>query len=138
MRHLLFVAADFAAAKEAFVPRERVIWPAVAHAQFPIARILERCGFGTPYQMADVAGNAILTLLQEATSTTEEKNRRVAEIVEKALHHLRVAKNEIADLQSEVRLHREKSERAEKWLRRIYDETERLFIQEPKEKRVGQ
>ena len=92
---------------------------------------------GEPYQ-ADVAGNAILTLLQEATSTTEEKNRRVAEIVEKALHHLRVAENRIADLQSEVRLHREKSERAEKWLRRIYDETERLFVHEPKEKRVGQ
>ena len=90
-----------------------------------------------PHQ-ADVAGNAILTLLQEATSTTEGKNRRVAEIVEKALHHLRVAEDRIAALQSEVRLHREKSERAEKWLRRISDEIEHLFIQESKEKRMGQ
>ena len=90
-----------------------------------------------PHQ-ADVAGSAILTLLQKATSTTEEKNRRVAEIVEKALHHLRVTEDRIAALQSEVRVHREKSERAEKWLRRIYDETEHLFIPESKEPRVGQ
>jgi hypothetical protein len=86
----------------------------------------------------DAAGQAILSLLQKANSSTEESNRRAAEIAEKAFHYLRVAEDRIASLQSEVRFYREKSERAGKWLRRIYDETEYLFIQESKEKRVGQ
>lgn len=92
---------------------------------------------GEPHQV-ELAGQAILSLLQKATNSTEESNRRAAEITEKLLHHLRIAEDRIASLQSEVRFYREKSDRAEKWLRRIYDETEHLFIQEPKERRVGQ
>ena len=91
---------------------------------------------GEPHQV-DAAGQAILNLLQTATNTAEENNRRAAEIAEKLFHHLRVAEDRVASLQSEVRLYREKSERAEKWLRRIYDEIEHGLIQQPKEKRVG-
>jgi hypothetical protein len=83
------------------------------------------------------AGQAILSLLQNAANTTEANNRRAAEIAEKLFRHLRVAEDRVASLQSEVRLYREKSERAEKWLRRIYDEIEHGLIQQPKEKRVG-
>jgi hypothetical protein len=91
---------------------------------------------GEPHPV-DAAGQAILSLLQNAANTTEANNRRAAEIAEKLFHHLRVAEDRVASLQSEVRLYREKSERAEKWLRRIYDEIEHGFIQQPKEKRVG-
>jgi hypothetical protein len=91
---------------------------------------------GEPHQV-DAAGQAILHLLQKATNSTEESNRRAADIAEKLFHHLRVAEDRIASLQSEVRFYRERAERAEKWLRRIYDETEHLFIEEPKGKRVG-
>ena len=34
----------------------------------------------------DAAGQAILSLLQQATNTTEANNRRAAEIAEKLLH----------------------------------------------------
>src|SRR5262245_23379965 len=89
---------------------------------------------GEPHQV-DVAGEAILSLLQKATNSTEENNRRAAEIAEKLLHHLRVAEDRIAALQSEVRLYREKSDRAEGWLRRISDEIEHCFNQRPKDRR---
>jgi hypothetical protein len=82
----------------------------------------------------DAAGQAILSLLQKVANTTEANNRRAAEIAENLFHHLRVAEDRIGSLQSEVRVYREKSERAEKWLRRIYNEIE--LIQQPKEKRV--
>jgi hypothetical protein len=91
---------------------------------------------GEPHPV-DAAGQAILSLLQKAANTTEANNRRAAEIAEKLFHHLRVAEDRVASLQSEVRLYREKSERAERWLRRIYDEIEHGLIQQPKEKRVG-
>jgi hypothetical protein len=81
----------------------------------------------------DAAREAILNLLQKATNSTEETNRRAAEIAEKLFHHLRVAEDRNVSLQAEVRLYRERSERAEKWLRRIYDEIEHRLIQQPKE-----
>jgi hypothetical protein len=102
------------------------------------SRVPERASnpSGKPHQV-DAAGQAVLTLLQKATDTAEANNRRAAEIAEKLFHQLRSAEDRIASLQSEAQFYREKSERAEKWLRRIYDEIERHFIQEPNEKRVG-
>jgi hypothetical protein len=91
---------------------------------------------GEPHQV-DLAGQAILSLLQKATDSTEESNRRAAEIAQKLLHHLRIAEDRIAALQSEVSLYREKSDRAEMWLRRIYDEIEHCLIQEPKDERMS-
>jgi uncharacterized protein YlxW (UPF0749 family) len=89
-----------------------------------------------PHQV-ELAGQAILSLLQKATNSTEESNRRAAEITEKLLHHLRIAEDRIAALQSEVRLYREKSDRAERWLRRISDEIEHCFNQIPKDRPVS-
>jgi len=91
---------------------------------------------GEPHQV-ELAGQAILSLLQKATNSTEESNRRAAEITEKLLHHLRIAEDRIAALQSKVRLYREKSDRAERWLRRISDEIEHCFNQIPKDRPVS-
>jgi len=92
---------------------------------------------GEPHQV-DLAGHAILSLLQKATDSTEESNRRAAEIAQKLLHHLRIAEDRIAALQSEVSLYREKSDRAEMWLGRISDEMEYCFNERPKDRRVSQ
>jgi uncharacterized protein YlxW (UPF0749 family) len=92
---------------------------------------------GEPHQV-DLAGQAILSLLQKATNSTEESNRRAAEIAQKLLHHLRIAEDRIAALQSEVRLYREKSDRAEMWLHKISDEIEHCFNQLPNDRRVSQ
>jgi uncharacterized protein YlxW (UPF0749 family) len=104
----------------------------VAQARPTISGIPERARKppGEPHEV-DAAGQAILSILQKATNSTEENNRRAAEIAEKLLHHLRVAEDRIASLQSEVRLYREKSDRAERWLRRISDEIEHCFNQRP-------
>ena len=59
-------------------------------------------------------------------------------MAEKLLHRLRAAEDRIASLQSEAQFHCEMSERAEDWLRRIYDEIEHQFIRQPQQKRVGE
>jgi len=47
---------------------------------------------------------------------------------------LQAAQDRIAELEAEVRLYREKAERAEGWLSRISTEIEDRLIDEPEEK----
>src|SRR5690349_4801363 len=79
-------------------------------------------------QQIDAAGEAILRLLNKASHVTETNNRRAAERAENLFHKLRAAEERIASLQSETQLYREKAEEAERWLGRIYEEIEHLFI----------
>jgi hypothetical protein len=92
---------------------------------------------GEPHQV-DAAGQAILSLVRKASTITEANNQRAAEMAEKLLHRLRAAEDRIASLQSEAQFYCEMSERAEDWLRRIYDEIEHQFIRQPQQKRVGE
>jgi uncharacterized protein YlxW (UPF0749 family) len=52
----------------------------------------------------------------------------------KLSHQLHAAQDRIAELEAEVRLYREKAERAEEWLSRISTEIEDRLINEPEEK----
>ena len=81
----------------------------------------------------DAAGKAILSLLQKASNITEADYQHAMEMAAKLSNRLHAAEDRIASLQSEAELYRERSERAEEWLRRIHDEIERQFIQQPKE-----
>jgi hypothetical protein len=92
---------------------------------------------GEPHQV-DAAGQAILSLVRKASTITEANNQRAAEMADKLLYRLREAEDRIVSLQSEAQFYREMSERAEDWLRRIYDEIERRFIRQPQQKRVGE
>ena len=49
-------------------------------------------------------------------------------------HQLHAAQDRIAELEAEVRLYREKAERAEEWLSRISTEIEDRLINEPEVK----
>jgi DNA repair ATPase RecN len=88
-------------------------------------------------QQIDAAGEAILRLLNKASHVTEANDRRAAEIAENAMQQLRIAEDRIKSLQSEAQFYREKAEEAEKWLGRIYEEIEHLFIRKADAKRVG-
>ena len=102
-----------------------------------VASGLPEKGGGSPREahQVDSAGQAILSLLHKASSITEANHQRAAEMAEKLHHQLRAAEEKIASLQSEAQFHRERSERAEKWLQRIYDDIERQFIRLPQQKR---
>ena len=78
----------------------------------------------------DLAGQAILNLLQKASRVAEGNSRRCLEAAERLLAELRAAENRIAKLEADNQGYRERSERAEQWLRRIYSEIQESFIRE--------
>ena len=83
----------------------------------------------------DTAGQAILKLLHKAAGVAEANSRHGLEMVQKLSRQLREAENRIAELEAELRLSRERAERAEEWLTKISTEIEDRLINEPEERR---
>jgi hypothetical protein len=83
---------------------------------------------------SESVGQTILRLLHEAADETETDCRRSVETAHKLSHQLHAAQDRIAELEAEIRLYREKAERAERWLSRISNEIEDRLINEPEEK----
>ena len=83
---------------------------------------------------SDLMGQAILRLLHAAADETETDSRRSLEAAQRLSHQLHAAQDRIAELEAEVRLYREKAERAEVWLSRISNEIEDRLSDEPEEK----
>src|SRR5262249_3708280 len=82
------------------------------------------------------AGQAILKLLHKAAGATEANSRQALATAQKLASQLRAAEDRITELEAEVHHYREKSERAEDWLRRISAEIEdRLFNESVKKRR---
>ena len=83
----------------------------------------------------DAAGQTILKLLHKAAGVAEANSKQALEMAQKLSHQLRAAENRIGELEAEVQLYREKSERAEQWLHKIFVEIEERLIRQPEEKR---
>ena len=81
------------------------------------------------------AGHVILKLLHKAADAAEANSRRALETAQELSTQLQAAHNRIAELEAKVQLYREKSERAEEWLRKISTEIEDRLINEPEERR---
>ena len=79
----------------------------------------------------DRAGQTILKLLHKAAGVAEANSQRALEMAQKFSHQLRAAENRIAELEAEVEIYQEKSERAEWWLHKIYTEIEDRFRRQP-------
>ena len=79
----------------------------------------------------DLAGQAILSLLDKAARAAEASTRRAVETAQELSGQLRAAENRIAELEAENHLYRERSERAEEWLRRIYSEIQDNLVRKP-------
>jgi DNA repair exonuclease SbcCD ATPase subunit len=77
----------------------------------------------------DLAGQAILSLLEKAADAAEANSRRAAEATQQLSAQLQAAENRIAKLEAENQLYRDRSGRAEEWLRRIYSEIQESFIE---------
>ena len=82
----------------------------------------------------DKAGQTILKLLHKSAGVAEENSRHALDMAQKLSHQLRTAENRIAELEAEVDLYREKSDRAEQWLHKVYTEIEERFIRQAEEK----
>ncbi len=83
----------------------------------------------------DKAGQTILTLLHKAAGVAEQNSKHALDMAQKLSHLLRVAEDRITELEAEVDLYREKSDRAEQWLHKVYTEIEERFIRQAEEKR---
>ena len=82
----------------------------------------------------DTAGQAILKLLHKAAGVAEANSRHGLETAQKLSQQLREAENRIAELEAELRLSRERAERAEEWLTKISTEIKDRLINEPEER----
>jgi hypothetical protein len=78
----------------------------------------------------DNAGEAILELLGKAAGVAEANSQHAVEMAQKISHQLRAAEDRIAELESEVGMYRERSERAEQWLHTVYTEIENRFLRQ--------
>ena len=76
----------------------------------------------------DMAGQTILQLIHRAAGFAEENSRHALEMAQKLSHQLRAAEDRIAELEAEVDTYREKADRAEQWLHRVYTEIEINFF----------
>ena|SRR6266446_4511094 len=83
----------------------------------------------------DAAGQAILKLLHKAAGVAEANSQHALDMAQKLSHQLRAAENRIAELEAQVQLYKEKGDRAERWLHKVYTEIEEGFIRRQEEKR---
>jgi hypothetical protein len=78
----------------------------------------------------DKAGESILKLLHKAAGVAEQNSQHALDMAQKLSHQLRAAEQRITDLEAEVERHRDRAERAEQWLHKVYSEIEDRFIRD--------
>jgi molecular chaperone GrpE (heat shock protein) len=78
----------------------------------------------------DKAGQSILSLLHKAAGVAEENSRHALDMAQKLSHELRAAEHRIAELEAEVEAYRDRAERAEQWLHKVYTEIEDRFLRQ--------
>jgi endonuclease III len=64
-------------------------------------------------------------------------SRHALDMAQKLSHLLRAAEDRVAESETEVGLYRDKADRAEQWLNKVYTEIEERFIKRPQEKSRG-
>jgi hypothetical protein len=67
-------------------------------------------------------------LLHKAAGVAEENSRHALDMAQKLSHQLRAAEDRVAELEAEVQLYRDKADRAEQWLHKVYTEIEDRFL----------
>jgi outer membrane PBP1 activator LpoA protein len=90
--------------------------------------------FSNEADQLDNAGQAILRLLHKAAGVAQANSQNALEQAQKLSHQLSAAERRIVDLSAEVRLYRDKAERAEEWLHKLYTEIDERLVRQPEEK----
>jgi hypothetical protein len=78
----------------------------------------------------DKAGQTILRLLHRAAGVAEANSQHALDMAQKLSHQLRGAEDRIAELEAEVGIYRDKADRAEQWLHKVYTEIEDRFLRQ--------
>jgi hypothetical protein len=78
----------------------------------------------------DNAGQTILRLLHKAAGVAEANSQHALDMAQKLSHQLRAAEDRIAELEAEVGIYRDKADRAEQWLHKVYTEIEDRFLRQ--------
>jgi molecular chaperone GrpE (heat shock protein) len=89
------------------------------------------------HTQVDAAGETILQLLHNAADTAEANSRHALDMAQKLAVQLRAAEDRVAELEAQANSYRERAERAEQWLHRIYGEIEERFIPHNDARRVA-
>ena len=76
----------------------------------------------------DKAGQSILHLLHKAAGLAEKNSQHALDMAQKLSHQLCAAEQRITDLEAEVETRRDRAERAEQWLHKVYTEIEDRFV----------
>ncbi len=79
----------------------------------------------------DKAGETVLQLVAQAAGIADDNSRQALAMAQKLSEALRAAEDQVAALEADVANYRERAERAEQWLHRIYGEIEQTFLQQP-------
>ena len=77
----------------------------------------------------ETAGQSILRLIDKAAGVAEDNTRRAIATAEQIAQELRAAKDHIAKLENELDRYRDRADRAEQWLHKIYREAEEQLRQ---------
>jgi hypothetical protein len=88
-----------------------------------------------PANDLDRAGQTILQLLHKAADGAEGNSRHALEMAQNLSHQLRTAEDRIAELEAEAVTYRERTERAEQWLHKVYVEIENRFLRQSEDRR---
>ena len=78
----------------------------------------------------DTAGQTILQMIDRAAGVAEEHSRHALEMAQKFSNELRAAEDRVAELEAELASYRERADRAEQWLHRVYTEIEERFLRQ--------
>ena len=85
-------------------------------------------GFPNKEDELDKAGQAACDLVHQAASKAEQQTQHVLAVAHKLSLQLRAAEDRVAGLEAEVKHHRVRADRAEKWLHRIALEIQQTFL----------
>jgi hypothetical protein len=108
----------------------------VSETVIPFAPAAKR-GVSNDADQLDAAGQTILRLLQKAAGVAEANSQHALDVAQKLSHRLRASEDRIAELEAEVRMYQDRTERAEQWLHKIYTDVEERFIRRPEEQQRG-
>ena len=95
----------------------------------PFAQAYNDTGSNSEDQL-DQAGQSILRLFHKAAGVAEESSRHALDMAQKLSHQLRAAERRIAELEAEIEAYRNRAERAEQWLHKVYTEIEDRFLRQ--------
>jgi len=96
----------------------------------PFAPVAKNAAPPDSADQLDEAGQTILRLLHKAAGVAEANSQHALEMAQKLSHQLRAAEDRIAELEAEVGIYRDKADRAEQWLHKVYTEIEDRFLRQ--------